>query len=585
MRRMSNLVLVICAFCALLDASCPAFAEASATQDVLATHKELVQIKLDANRELLQKDLELKNQRIDALERRIEDQAGRISDVGASVDRFGVIAGLLGLLVTTLIAVGGISGYFSVREKITRDAIHISEQWFSKHEGELKTEIDTLRKSVALQAAQSLEEMQAHIAVVRAAATETVDMQANLDRSLRSTSGDTRTRSTAVESLAEQLKKQPEASYSFEDWDTRAFASYAAKDYESALYFWGKASEIPNVGRERAARAALNKGAMLSQLMRSEVAIDAYSVLIAEYLAETDPAIRLHVAKAMLNKGVMLDGLKRVEEEIVVYDELISTYEADPSPALQEQVASAMLNKGVAFGKTKRSDEEVEIYDALIAKFDGNLVQPLRELVAMAIVNKGEALRKQKKLEAAIAVFDLVIAKYGSDSSIAMKVQMAKASSTKAAALGELSRFEESDAIYESLIVKLKAVSAPELREEVGSALNGQGFNALCSAKANWSAPNARTTLLKRARELFEQSAVYLPESAFVLANLAYLSWLQGDANMAQANFVAALNSKDGGRTIYEATLEDLAVYPVAQDLGYKSLIDGCWAQYPGDRS
>jgi tetrahydromethanopterin S-methyltransferase subunit G len=75
-----------------------------------------LQAKLDANKELQQKDLEAIHKRIDALDKRLDDQVSRVSDIGSAVDRFGI-------LVTVLLAAAGLAGYVSVVAKSRREAV------------------------------------------------------------------------------------------------------------------------------------------------------------------------------------------------------------------------------------------------------------------------------------------------------------------------------------------------------------------------------------------------------------------------------------------------------------------------------
>ncbi len=87
-----------------------------------------------------------------------------------------------------------------------------------------------------------------------------------------------------------------------------------------------------------------------------------------------------------------------------------------------------------------------------------------------------------------------------------------------------------------------------------------KGFNLLCAAKRQWGELGVRHNLLAQARDCFEQSLTALPDSAMVLGNLAYSTWLQGDAAIAQSKFVAALAAPEGGEALYDGTLGDLDI-------------------------
>ena len=95
----STLSIAIC-----LAASWPCTAKESVSQDDLSAQKELLQAKLDANKELTQKDIEILYKRFDAVDKRIDDQVSRVSDIGNSVDRFTTIIGVIGTLITVLLS-------------------------------------------------------------------------------------------------------------------------------------------------------------------------------------------------------------------------------------------------------------------------------------------------------------------------------------------------------------------------------------------------------------------------------------------------------------------------------------------------
>jgi tetratricopeptide (TPR) repeat protein len=386
--RLSKNIVSICALVLCVAGLGPALAASTLTQDDLLAHKELMQTKLDANKELLQKDLEARGHRIDALEKRMDDQVSRVSDVGGSVDRFGVIAGGLGLLITVALAAAGLVGYFSVGAKASREAKDAAKEWFDSNSDKLTKDIDALKVKVA----QSHEEIDAHtqsVAEKRAVAeTEIAAQQFEIGK----TSGLKILSSAAVMSLAEDLKQQPESSYSFEDWNTRAFAAVSSKNLEDAAYYWGKAAAIPNAGAEKAAQALLNKGVMLSRLRRNEEAIVVYDALIAKYEADPAAALRELVANALMSKGNSVGDLKRMVESVAVYDSLIAKYEADSAAPLRVVVASTMVNKGHRLVELNRNEDAFDVYNSLIAKYEADPAVALCLQIAHAKNGKGFTL-------------------------------------------------------------------------------------------------------------------------------------------------------------------------------------------------
>ena len=110
-----------------LVSSLPA-AAGGISKDVLDAQKELLQLKIDSGKELLQKDIEAQGKRLDALDKRIDDQVNRVSDIGNAVDRSATISGWIGILIAVLLAAGGLVGYFSIVEKAKREARETRQQ-------------------------------------------------------------------------------------------------------------------------------------------------------------------------------------------------------------------------------------------------------------------------------------------------------------------------------------------------------------------------------------------------------------------------------------------------------------------------
>ena len=89
------------------------------SQAELTAYKDLQQSKLDALKETQQKEAEIWKAKAEALDKRIDDQ---LSQVSRSVDQFGIVAGLLGLLVTLGVALAGFFAYKSTKAEAAKEA-------------------------------------------------------------------------------------------------------------------------------------------------------------------------------------------------------------------------------------------------------------------------------------------------------------------------------------------------------------------------------------------------------------------------------------------------------------------------------
>jgi len=74
MKSLKNLYTLVLGFCLCAALMATAAEPVSVTKDELAAQKELLQIQIDSKKELLQKDIESQNRRIDAVDKRIDDQ-------------------------------------------------------------------------------------------------------------------------------------------------------------------------------------------------------------------------------------------------------------------------------------------------------------------------------------------------------------------------------------------------------------------------------------------------------------------------------------------------------------------------------
>lgn len=331
----------------LLHLSLPAISGNGIGKDELDAQKEWLLLKIDSGKELAQKDIEAQGKRLDALDKRIDDQVSRVSDIGNAVDRFSVVTGWIGIVVTGVLALGGLLGFFSVTKKAREEAETVaataSNKWFDNNHQNLRERIRELESAVA-QALEKIAKSVADVEFHRQSAINTIqngitsDADSNPKLSLEDEEG--------LRTSVKQLMSKPEASYSFDDWNTRAFAAYKAQQFEDAALFWKYAVDVPNAGATNTAQALFNRAVALRELKRDEEAIATYDQLIDTYANDNTPALREWVARAMLNKAFRLGQMGKSEDAIAIYDELIATYADDTAPAIIERVSKALNGTG-----------------------------------------------------------------------------------------------------------------------------------------------------------------------------------------------------------------------------------------------
>ncbi len=396
-------------------------------------YKELAQVKLDAAKESLQKDVAALGTRVDNQDKRIDQQGNRIGDVSISLTWFGI-------LLTLLAIIAGFVGYYTASTKARKEAQDEArkavDDWLTTHEADLqqrikaaedfatesRAHIQTFEDEISQLKAQLSDKLIAHTNNKIAETNALVeDAKRRLQAAIAQSSGQTTPPASpealeALQAQAENLRHKSEADYTFDDWDDRAFAALAEGKHEDAVQYWLRASAIPTAAQSDIARALYNRGVSLGQLGRADDAIAAYDLVDARYASDTAPTLREPVAKALVNKGVTLGQLGRTDEAIAAYDLVDARYASDTAPALRDQVAKALVNKGFALGQLGRTDDEIAAYDLVEARYANDTA--LRKQVAYAQNGKGFTLlcrakaewanpeRRQANLDTAASLFE-----------------------------------------------------------------------------------------------------------------------------------------------------------------------------------
>lgn len=457
----------------LLSFALPSAANEKIGKNDLDAQKELLQLKIDSGRELVQKDFESFKSRIDAVDKRIDDQNNRVGDIGQSVDRFAVIVGSGGLLLTVLLAFGGLVGYFSVAKKAADEAKAASQKWFDDNQQKLTNRTRELEQATE-QACQKIDSSVTRAQQHSDAAIKQI--QEGMNTPNEQGQPISPIEQEALHKSAEQIRGRPEASYSFEDWNKRAFDAYRSGQFEDAALYWKHASSIPNAGVANTAQALSNRAITLNRLDRHNEACTTYEQLITIYSSDDTPAIREQVAKAMNNMGIILGQMQKPDESIAAYEKLIATFSSDNSPAIREQVAKAMTNMGVTLGEMQKPDEAIAAYEKQIAIYSPDNTPAIREQVAGGMLNIGVALGQMQKPDEAIAAYEKQIATYSPDNTPAIRRQVARAMLNMGVMLGQMKKADEEIATYEKLIATYSLDNTPAIREQVAGAMFNIGI-------------------------------------------------------------------------------------------------------------
>ena len=458
----------------ILSFTLPAVANETIGKNELDAQKELLLIKIDNNRELAQKDIDLLNKRID-------DQIDRLNDLGLAANRFNTLVSVLGIAVMVLLALGGVVGYHSVSGKAKEEAISTSEKWFKDNHQKLTDrirELEDFEEQLKLKVEEALNTIDDSVSNVTQSSVEAMKVIQERMNVFNAQNEPiiTPDQEKALKHRAEQTRQKPEVDYSFEDWNTRAFSAFYDLKYEEAALYWMNASNIPNADTTLKAQALFNRIVVFIQLNLNNEVCTTCKQLIDAYSSDNAPAIRNVVAMTMLNMGTVLGRLNRLDEAIATYERLIDNYYHDNTPDIHNVVAMAMLYIGTTFGEMQKPDKAIASYKKLIDNYSSDNALAIREQVAKAMFNMGGTLRLQvQKPDEAINSYDKLIDNYSSDNTPATREVVADAMFNKGSTLEQLNKLDEAIDVYEKLIDTYSSDNTPAIREVVAEAMFKKG--------------------------------------------------------------------------------------------------------------
>lgn len=359
--------------------------ESSSMRD-LDAQKELLLQKIDNNRDLTQKDFETVKARIDAVDKRMDDQVNRAGDIGLSVDRLATAISWGGFLVALILPLAGFIGYFSVTRQAVYNAKLASKKWFDDNKENLAEKLHGLEEA-AQKAHQEIDSAVNNVASCEKNAILQIQENINLPNK-KEVVIDTYEKQ-ALHLSAEQAKERPESSYSFEDWNKRAFDAYQSHQLDVAAIYWKYASEIKGVGGREVAQSLFNRMSALLAMGRDQDAYDVGKKLVSSSCQYLSTDIRDIAVSAMYNMTVILYEQNKLDEVIATSEEIIAGYAADKSAYARRAVAAAMNAKAGVLEKMDKPAEAIDIYDQLISKYSPDESFAMSVVISSAKNGKG----------------------------------------------------------------------------------------------------------------------------------------------------------------------------------------------------
>lgn len=539
--------------------------------------KAQTETKLETLKEIKQQDLSDIKKEVEAQKNAIDGFDKRITDIDYYINFYSILITLIALFVS-------LATFFSASSKAKNEARESAKNWFDQNENGLLKDIDALKdrlkkyeadaKNDIAQAMQNIQE-----GINENASQFVKDAQKGTNTNFKITVNTSNT-SPELKAASDELKNKPESQYTFNDWNTLAFAAYAENNLIFAAEYWGKAAIAIDASNGASANALFNKGITLDLLNKHEEAIGCYDELIKRYGSSVELTLQLQIAKALVSKGVVLGKKNMPDKAIDCFNEVIQRFNSTTFIPLQERVANALGNKGVALRSQEKHEEEIACYDEILNRFGLSSEPALQEHIASAYLNKGVLLIDKKNLpNEAIACYDQVMQRFGSSTNQALSVISVQALANKASALIALDRFDDANSIHDNLLSQVGSSTVPDQKDISNRCLNGKGYIQILRAKLAWEDESSRAKHLQDALQLFNAADYTLQKNVegFLLSNLAYCLWLLGRNNESIEPLTKAL--KIGGETLRDAELKDTSIHPVPPDAGFRDLINRIWLE------
>ena len=411
----------------------------------------------------------------EALEDRLIAVEAKAEAAESAYSRFEVITGLVGLLITLVVAAFGIATYLTAVNKVKAETSELKEQ-LRRNIGEAAQNARSQREEFERQkgeieallagAGEDARQLSEHTVAGAASAAEISAMLARAQSAPPdSRAADLQAEDQAqIEAAAKNLEDKPQSEWSLADFRLRiAQAALVRKDWAKMLRLAEELASARADDPEAIAFSLFQQAYAHGQLERPERAIELYSELAERFGSSEVPAFQEQVAAALFNKGVRLGTLGRIDDAIAAYDDVLARSGSSEVPAVQELVAKALVNKRVRLGTLGRSEDEIAIYDEVLARIGSSEVPALQELVAGALGNKGVVLGTLGRSDDAIAAYDEVLARFGTSDAPALQEQVAKALFNTACAHARAKRVKASIAMLEKWAARIGGVDCQKI--------------------------------------------------------------------------------------------------------------------------
>ena len=375
--------------------------------------------------EILQKQNNQTNSKIDSLEKDIRDEYKTVTD--RQNERIGDIESHFNIFLTILGILAALASYMTFKRS-KEMALNEVQEWLEKNGNSIKTEMTKFETELEAFKKQAKEATEQHNNYLTQSKEKIEELEKSMLQEDMGTSqkNELTPDNSSLNQAIKHILSKPQNIYNFDDWNTLAFHSYQQNKFEDALFYWRKILEINEILPSVEARTLLNIAAVLNKLNRKEESLHFHDELIKKFQATTDEVIQELIARSILVKGIILGQLDRNEELLVTFDTLISTFINSQNDKIKEFIAIAQGSKGTLFLKLNKYEKAIEAFNELILQVNDTQTNVILERKAYAFIGKGIALGYFNKQEAINVYTEFInIFKYTENTIIKEKIAQA----------------------------------------------------------------------------------------------------------------------------------------------------------------
>lgn len=411
------------------------------------------------------------------LSNQVDQYEGRISDIGASVDLFGIWTTVfLGVITIAALFLG-----FQARSTAIKEARKTIKEESKRIEAEFKGEIESLLEDAKYQLGVKTKTLLEAAEnewneFISRSGKDFDDLKSVMEKAISKTDSLTNEQIKKLEDSSKELLQKVGEKLTPKELYQLGVTELTRENYSKSIEYFEQSERHPDAVDIDIALSLYARAFCLNQDNRPDEEITIYDDLIARYSESEQSELLELVAKSLLNKGARLGKQNRSNEALAVYNDLILRYGKSDKPELQNQVAMSLLNKGFVLGLQNRPDEELAAYDDVISRYGKSERPRMQDLIAKALLGKGFALGLQNRPYEELAAYDDVITRYGKSELPDLQEKVAASLFNKGVRLGQQNDLNKEIAAYDELISSFDESEQLEIQKHIASALLNKGI-------------------------------------------------------------------------------------------------------------